>query len=156
MNRVFPKPRLTSYEADFAQWSLEQAELLRDGSIEGLDRENLAEEIESLGRSDKREIGNRLGKLLVHLLKWRFQPEGRSGSWRSSIREQRRGVAKLIEESPSLKGHPAEVLAEEYEAARIDASDETGLNLSVFPLECPFSLQQILDPEFLPDEIPSR
>ncbi len=151
MNRVFPKPHLTPFETDYAQWCFEQGRLLRDGKLSELDRENLAEEIESLGRSDRREIESRLEKLLVYLLKWQFQPEQRSGSWRASIREQRRGIAKIIKESPSLKGHPAAVLPEEYATAREEAADETGLDIGVFPSKVPFSIPNIFDPNFLPE-----
>ena len=151
MNRVFPKPRLTSYEADFAQWSLEQAALLRDGSIEGLDRENLAEEIESLGRSERYEVESRLGVLLVHLLKWQFQHAKRKPGWKSTIREQRSRITRRLKDSPSLKGYPAEILAEEYLLARSKAADETGLEEDVFPRDCAFSIAQILDPEFFPE-----
>lgn len=151
MNKVFPKPQLTPFEADYARWCEEQGALLRAGRLEQLDRENLAEEIESLGRSDKREIESRLQKLLVHLLKAKFQPEKLSGSWRSTIREQRRGIAKAIKESPSLKGYPALVLAEEYDSARLQAVDETGIDLSRLPESSPFSIEQILDPSFLPE-----
>lgn len=151
MNKVFRLSQLTPYEADYARWCTEQGALLRDGRLDALDRENLAEEIESLGRSDRREIESRLKVLLTHLLKWRHQPEGRCGSWRSTIRDQRRGIAKILKESPSLHTHPAKALKDEYGYAVSDAIDETGLPEDAFPSACPFTIDQILDPAFLPD-----
>ena len=141
----------TTIEADYALWCAQQGALLRAGRLDALDRENLAEEIESLGRSDRREIENRMKVLLVHLLKWAYQPAGRSGSWRSSIREQRGRIAKLLDESPSLGGYPAQILAEEYGYARSDAADETGLAENSFPSACPFDIAQVLDPAWLPE-----
>lgn len=151
MNKIFPKPHLTPFEADYALWCVEQAALLRKGQVDQLDRENLAEEIESLGRSDKKEIESRLQVLLIHLLKWKFQPEGRGGSWRGTIREQRSRLAKSLAESPSLKNYPAEILAEEYLIARLKAAGETGLDENMFPHLSPYTIDQVLDLEFLPD-----
>jgi hypothetical protein len=151
MNKFFRKPQLTPYEADYAQWCAEQGALLREGRLSDLDRENLAEEIETLGRSERAEIENRLGVLLLHLLKWKFQPAGRSGSWRASIAEQRMRLAKRLRENPSLKNAPPEALAEEYEIARLRAADETRMDEAAFPQECPFSIAEILDPSFFPN-----
>ncbi len=151
MNRMTRIGRLAAYDEDFALWSAEQAALLRAGDLDTLDRENLAEEIESLGRSDRREIEHRLTVLLVHLLKWRFQPEQQKGGWKATIRGQRVGIAKIIGESPSLRRHPSAVLDDEYRTARADAADETGLPEDAFPAACPFTIEQILDPDFLPD-----
>lgn len=139
------------YERDFYEWSQETARALREGRFADLDIENVAEEIGSLGRSDKREIGNRLGVLLVHLLKWRFQPEARSSGWRGTILTQRSGIGSLIEESPSLRRHPARVLAKEYQAARKVAAIETGLPVETFPELCPFRIEDVLDEDFLPE-----
>lgn len=151
MNKVFGKSQLTPYEADYARWCAEQGALLRAGNLQALDKDNLAEEIESLGRSDKREVESRLNVLLVHLLKWRHQPEQRAGSWKASITEQRFRIARVIKDSPSLSGYPSTVLSEEYTLARANASVETGLSLNVFPAECPFGIAQVLDLEFFPD-----
>lgn len=151
MNKVFRPSHLTSYESDYARWCAEQGALLREGRFDALDRENLAEEIESLGRSDRREIENRLKVLLAHLLKWRYQPAGRGGSWRATIRDQRVQIAKIIKESPSLRSHPAKALAEEYANAVPEAADETGLAEVAFPATCPFTVEQILDPAFFPE-----
>lgn len=151
MNKVVRFPQLTAIDGDYALWCAEQGALLREGRLDALDRENLAEEIESLGRRDRREIENRLKVLLAHLLKWRHQPEGQGGSWRATIRDQRVKIAKVIKESPSLRGHPAKALAEEYAIAVLDAADETGLPESTFPAACPFTIEEILDSDFLPD-----
>ncbi len=140
----------TRYDVDYAQWCAEQGALLREGRFADLDRENLAEEIESLGRSDKREIESRLKVLLVHLLKCQLQPEKTKAGWRSTIVEQRRRLRKLIEESPSLRSYPASILADEYSYALADAAVETGLNADAFPPACPYSVEQILDLEFYP------
>lgn len=140
-----------AYEADFHAWAREQAARLRDLRPNSIDWENVAEEIESLGRSDKRQIESRLKVLLVHLLKARFQPGKDKPGWKSTVREQRRGIAKLIKESPSLKSHPSSVMNEEYGHAREDAADETGLDLESFPEECPFTIAQILDIDYYPE-----
>ena len=151
MNKIFRKPQLSPYEVDYAQWCAEQGALLREGPLSDLDRENLAEEIESLGRSDKREIERRLKVLLVHLLKSQFQPERAKQGWKSTIVEQRRRIHKLVKESPSLRQHPTLVLAEEYEYARDDVTEETGLPVHAFPKTCPYSIADILDLKFYPE-----
>ena len=151
MNKVFRTSQLTPYEADYARWCAEQGALLREGRLADLDRANLAEEIESLGRSDKREIESRLKVLLVHLIKYRFQPEGRSSSWRATIREQRARISKVLRESPSLRDYPSEALAEEYSFAVPEAMEEAKLPEGIVPDICPFAIEQVLDPDFLPE-----
>ncbi len=151
------------YDRDFYAWTQEQAGRMRDlgAALRGrrdplgidIDFANVAEEIESLGRSDRRAIEIRLNSLLVHLLKWAYQPERRSTSWRRSIMEQRRRISRVIADSPSLASHPAAALVEEYPLARIGAADETGLAEEVFPAACPFTIEQILDPEWLPPAV---
>ena len=151
MNRHLVKPpQLTPYEADYAEWCAEQGALLRAGRLDALDRENLAEEIESLGRSDKREIRSRLKELLVHLLKWQFQPKKRKGGWRATIIEQRDELKQLLEESPSLRNLPSLALARQYPIARAKAAGETGLAETLFPKDCPYSIESILDDDFFP------
>jgi hypothetical protein len=149
MNRIDLK-KLAGYEEDFALWSAEQAALLRAGQFDRVDVENVAEEIESLGRSDKHEIESRLEVLMMHLLKWERQPEYRSRSWASTIRDQRRKIQRLLDDSPSLKAYPREVFSEEYPRAREKASEETTIYLELFPSTCPYTIEQILDPDFLP------
>jgi hypothetical protein len=150
MNKHVLKPQLTPYETDYAQWCAEQGALLRSGRVDAVDRENLAEEIESLGRSDKREIRSRLKELLLHLLKWHFQPGKRKGGWRASIVEQRDELKQLLEESPSLRDLPSLALARSYRVARAKAADETGLAEAKFPDDCPYSVDDILDDDFFP------
>ena len=150
MNKIDLK-HLTSYEEDFALWAAEQGALIRAGKVDRIDLENVAEEIESLRRSDKREIERRLKVLLVHLLKSQFQPERAKQGWKSTIVEQRRRIHKLVKESPSLRQHPTLVLAEEYEYARDDAAEETGLPVLAFPKTCPYSIADILDLKFYPE-----
>ena len=151
MNKLDRRLKVTDYEADYALWCAEQGALLREGRFDALDRENLAEEIESFERSERYEIDSRLKVLPVHLLKWRFQPKARSGSWKASIREQRQPIARLLRDSPSLKQYPAEILAAEYELAMPNAADETGLPEETLPPECPFTIEQVLDQDWLPE-----
>src|ERR1700756_3199974 len=113
------------YEEDFYAWTVEQARLLRSGKLASIDVANIAEEIESLGRSDKRAIESRLTVLLMHLLKWQIQSKMRSQSWSGTILEQRRRIAKLLQESPSLRPFVNEALAEAYTDALEAASNET-------------------------------
>jgi hypothetical protein len=138
------------YEKDFYAWTVEQARLLRAGELSALDVANIAEEIESLGRSDRRELGSRLTVLLLHLLKWRSQPDMRSKSWLTTIREQRRQIEKLLRESPSLSPFVATALTESYSDARDDAVEETGFAEAELPAECPFTLDEALSRSFLP------
>lgn len=151
MNKFERPGNVTRIEQDYARWCAEQGALLRAGRLDALDRENLAEEIESLGRSDKREIESRLKVLLANLLKWKFQPEGRKGGWSATIREQRGRIAKTLKESPSLRGYPAEVLSEEYSYGRAEAAADTGLPEETFPADCPFTVEQVHDPDWFPD-----
>jgi len=150
MNKIdLKKP--TSIEDDFALWAAEQGALLRGRNFERIDLENIAEEIESLGRSGKYEIVSRLEVLLCHLLKWQFQGEKRTNSWRATLREQRRRILDVIEESPSLKRYPGEKLDRAYIIGRGAAIDQTRLPESTFPETCPYTIEQVLDPDFLPD-----
>lgn len=141
----------TRYEADFFAWANEQAALLRAGKLSAADIEHIAEEIEDMGRAEQRELENRLKQLLLHLLKWRFQPERRGSSWQASIRIQRVEIAKHIKKNPSLKADIAETMSDAYEVAQIAAAGETGLLETVFPAECPWSYEQIMDAGFWPD-----
>ena len=136
------------YETDFHEWAEIQAELLRNRSANALDWDNLAEEIEALARSDRREIRNRLVVLCAHLLKWEFQPHLRSNSWRGSIREARRQIGDLVEESPTLAPYPGTKLATAYSHGREDAEAETGL--PDLPVDCPWTIDQVLDRDFWP------
>ncbi|MCR9124400.1 MAG: DUF29 domain-containing protein [Phyllobacteriaceae bacterium] len=143
------KPR--AYDADYYGWSMDQAAAVRAGRFDLLDRENLAEEIESLGKSEKREIESRLVLVLLHLLKWQFQPEKRKGGWEVSIRVQRKDLNKLLGENPSLKRYPVEIQADSYVKAKLDAEKETGIAYEAFPDACPYTIEQVRDETFLPD-----
>jgi hypothetical protein len=137
------------YNQDYYKWLTQTAKLLKEKEFTKLDLENLIEEIESLGKSEKRAISSNLIIVILHLLKWRYQPEKRSNSWKSSIREHRRRIQELLTDSPSLKNYLPEILAHCYLAAKKQASDETGLSVVAFPDESPFSLTECLDENFL-------
>lgn len=152
MNRIDLKT-LTSIDDDFALWATEQAALIRAHRFERLDVENVAEELESLGRGDKYQIDSRMEVLLAHLLKWEFQPGQRSSSWKATLFEQRYRIGRLLKESPSLRGRPGETLGGSYVIGRFEAIRETGLPETVFPETCPYTIEQILDPDFLPGQL---
>lgn len=140
------------YDTDFYAWTVEQAQLLRDGAWDSLDVSNLIEEIESLGKQERQKLRNRLAILLAHLLKWEFQPSHRSNSWLGTIREQRRRIIELMEENPSLKPYLPEAKAKAYLDGLDLAVQETSLNYQVFPSECPYELEKALDFKFFPGE----
>jgi Domain of unknown function DUF29 len=141
----------TLYDTDFAQWAEKTAQMLKDGRISEVDLENLIEEIEDLSRRERDALYSNLKIVLLHLLKWEFQPHSQTNSWRASIREHRQRIKQQVKKSPSLKAYPEEILSECYAEARELASDETGLPLTTFPAECPYAITDILTPEFLPD-----
>ena len=138
----------TDYAIDFYAWTQQQAELLRNKDINYLDWENIAEEIEGMGRSEKRQLKNRLKVLIMHLLKWQYQPNLRSRSWQLTIKEQRLQLEELLLENPSLKSSLEDIKEKTYPLAIIAAEKETGL--SIFPEVCPYNIQDILSSEFLP------
>lgn len=140
-----------AYDTDFFSWTEQQARLLRAGELTDVDAQNLAEEIESAGRSDRREIRSRLIVLLTHLLKWEFQPDARSGGWLGTIRGQRDEILAILEDSPSLRPVVPSGLARAYKRARENATEETRLPDTAFPAEYPFTPEQILDEGFLPE-----
>jgi hypothetical protein len=147
------KPRgNTLYESDFYAWTQEQARLLRERRWADLDLENLIEEVESVGRSEKREIESRLEILVAHLLKWKFQPGGRSRSWRNTIAEQRRRLAMIMEDNPSLGKFLRQETIESYRAGHLRAAAETGIAFGLLPEECPFTPEQVLDDDFFPED----
>jgi hypothetical protein len=150
MNKIdLRKP--TSIDDDYALWAAEQAALIRGGKFDRAELENIAGELDFLGNSQQNEIESRLNVLIAHLLKWHFQPGNRSNSWKATLLEQRTQIGRIIRRSPSLKGHPAGVIDEEYRIGRLKASGETGLPETAFPQSCPYTIEQILDPSFHPD-----
>lgn len=138
------------YERDFYTWVEAQAAALRHRRADALDWENLAEELEALGRNERRALTSHLRVLLIHLLKWRYQPARRTRSWRLTIAEQRLQLGRLLEESPGLKAHFDETLAHAYELARIAAARESRLAAGALPISCPWTFEQVADHNFLP------
>ncbi|PSN16176.1 DUF29 domain-containing protein [filamentous cyanobacterium CCT1] len=136
------------YETDFYAWTLEQTKLLKEGDFKHLDLVNLVEEVASLGKQQRQELENRLAVLLGHLLKWDLQPSHRSKSWRATIREQRRTAQRLLQQNPSLKPYLAEAIAVAYESGLDLVVRETPLDYPDLPTDCPFTAQQIFDPDF--------
>jgi len=139
------------YEEDFYAWTVEQSRLLRSGELTTIDTANIAEEIESMGRSDRRELKSRLVVLVVHLLKWRHQPAARSRSWSATIDEQRLQIESVLTESPSLRPMAAAILPQAYSIARARAIAETGLADEAFSEACPFTEDDVLSQAFLPE-----
>ena len=146
---------MTTYDLDFHAWANEQAEALRRRSANEIDWDNVAEEIESLGKTEARELYSRLVVLLTHLLKWRFQPEGQGNSWRGTINEQRRAILKHLRENPSLSAREDQEFTDAYEAARARASADTGLDDEVFPERPPFTLEKAKADDFWPEPPPT-
>ncbi len=139
------------YQRDFYAWLIHNAQLLRQGRWSEIDVENVAEELDSMGRSERRELVSRLAVLLAHLLKWVYQPEKRSHSWKYTIEEQRQQVWEVLADSPSLKSQLEEKFLRAYQLATVMAAKETGLAKTHFPSRCPFSLEQTLDDGFYPE-----
>ena len=142
---------MISYEKDFYSWTHEQAELLRTGQFNRLDIPNLIEEIETMGRSEKRELESRLTVLLLHLLKWKYQEVRRGRSWQLSIDEQRIQFEETLNENPGLKPQLDQILTKAYRLAVIQASRETKISKNVFPESCPWTLTQLIEEEFYPE-----
>ncbi|MGO4879552.1 MAG: DUF29 domain-containing protein [Bryobacteraceae bacterium] len=142
--------RASLYDQDFFEWTQRNADLLRAGQFDQADIEHIAEEIEDMGKRDLREIHGRMQVLLIHLLKCRFQPEKNSRSWVQTISEQRRKLDLALRDSPSLQTRLQPNLRSNYRKAAQFAAIETGLPSATFPAECPFTVEQILDPEYLP------
>ncbi|EAS6352056.1 DUF29 domain-containing protein [Salmonella enterica] len=141
----------TRYETDFYGWTQEQARLLRSGQLSELDTQNLLEEIEAMGRSELRELVNRLKVLLIHLLKWKHQPGFRGRSWLLTIEEQRNQVEDVIRDNPGLKPKLPKALQDAYRNAIVGAERETGLPRGTFPVTCPWTFEKIINPDFYPD-----
>lgn len=142
---------MINYEKDFYGWTQEQAALLRAGRLTDLDVENLIEEIETMGRSEKRELESRLTILMLHLLKWQYQEARRGRSWQLSIDEQRIQFQKTLKENPGLKPLLEQIISDAYELAVIQASRETKISKGIFPAECPWTLDQLSDKNYFPD-----
>lgn len=142
----------TRYETDVVAWANEQARLIRAGAFDQLDLEHLAEEIEDVGKSEQRELASRMAVLLMHLLKWQFQPEGRGNSWAGTLKTQRKSVARRLAKTPSLRAELAdpEWIDDVWGDAVTSAARETGLELDTFPESCPWTMVQVLTVDWLP------
>jgi hypothetical protein len=140
----------TLYEKDFYEWTQKNAQLLREGRLAEIDTDNLIEELEAMGRSEKRAFVNHLAVLIAHLLKWERQPVLRSKSWRYTIREQRAQVADILQDNPSFKESFAEALSRAYGKAIVRVVKETGLDEETFPATCPYEFTEIMDTDFFP------
>jgi hypothetical protein len=139
------------YDTDFFEWTQSTAEMIRQGRLAEVDLEHVAAEIEDMGKRDRREVRSRLIVLVLHLLKWEFQPDLRTPSWDSTIDEQRTQIQLIIEDSPSLRRLPSEELAATYKRAAKRAIAQTGLSASRFPSSCHYTADQILDGGFFPE-----
>lgn len=142
---------MSLYHTDFYAWANQQAALLREGKFQAADIEHIAEEIESMGRSEKRELFSRLVILMMHLLKWQFQPMLRGHSWRATIKVQRRELVRHLADNPSLKSRLPDLIPEAYSDAILMADRETGLAESAFQTRCPWSFDDMVNPEMWPD-----
>jgi hypothetical protein len=138
------EPAGTSYDRDFYTWSLEQARLVREGRWNAVDRDNVAEEIESLGREQFNKLASALRVLMLHMLKWDHQPALRSRSWVLSIKAQRAELDDIVADNPGLKSRIPEAIARGYRKARLDAARETGCDENDFPTTCPYDWDAIV------------
>ncbi len=150
MSTAKPLPARTppaAYDRDAYAWAFEQAAFLRQGRFDRLDIENIAEELETLGRTEFAKLRSSYRIIILHLLRWDHQPERRSRSWVTSILTQRVNAAETLEENPSLKGRVPEALERAYALARIEAAGETGLPQRTFPEACPYDLDAVMNRE---------
>ncbi|MBM5573559.1 DUF29 domain-containing protein [Deefgea sp. CFH1-16] len=135
-----------SYEQDIVAWASEQARLIRAGRFELLDLAHIAEEIEDVGKSEQRELANRMALLLAHLLKWQYQPDRQGSSWKNTIREQRKALSRRLENTPSLKAslNDRGWWDDAWLDAREAADKETQLGFDIFPEACPWTSDEVL------------
>ena len=143
--------RGAGYEEDFVLWTERQAALIRARQLDLVDWDNVAEEIEAMGSRERRELSTRLKILMMHLLKWQFQPQKRSRSWRATINDQRDEVEQLLQDNPSLRREVEALVRKRYRIARVNAAGETGLALRAFPSRCPYPAEQVLDSAYFPE-----
>ncbi|WP_035986815.1 DUF29 domain-containing protein [Leptolyngbya sp. KIOST-1] len=139
------------YETDFHAWTQAQANFLRQGKIDHLDVAHLIEEIESLGKQQKQELKNRLGVLIGHLLKWQYQADRRSKSWKYMIQEQRLQILDLLDQNPSLKAYQDEAIAKGYQLGLLLVGRETPLDPKTLPEQCPFTPEALFGDKFPED-----
>jgi hypothetical protein len=142
------------HDKDFYAWTKETAKLLKEGRINEVDMNNIAGELEDMGNSEKRSVVSQLSRLIAHLLKWKYQPINRGTSWKATIEDARLELADFLSESITLKNKVESEFKNKaivYRRAVNWASRETGIEKKVFPKDCPFTLEQCLDEEFLPE-----
>jgi hypothetical protein len=142
---------LPDYEQDLVAWAEANACLLRAGRLSEVDAEHIAEELEDVGKSERRALGSHLRNLMLHLLKWQFQPGLRGPSWRRSLQNSRQEIQVVLTASPSLRSRVQDLVADEYPRALRLAVTETGLPERAFPTDCPYAIEQLLDEDWLPD-----
>ena len=138
--------------SDFHAWLTRTARLLREHRWDELDAEQLADEVEDLGKSERRGVSSQLTRLLLHLLKWHYQPQRRSDSWLDAIADARLQLRLAIEDSPSLRAYPADQLASCYARARRSAARQTDLPIERYPEVCPFPIEDVLSEDWLPGD----
>jgi hypothetical protein len=141
-------PVRSDYDRDFYTWLMEQARHVREGRRDALDRHNLAEEIESLGREQFNKLVSALRVLMLHMLKWDYQPERRTRSWALSIKTNRNDLDDVVTDNPGLKLRLAQAIARAYRNARTEAAQETGLEEKAFPEACPYSFEEMTTRSF--------
>jgi Domain of unknown function DUF29 len=139
------------HDQDFYAWALRNAALLRDGRFSEIDIEHVAEELESMGRSERRELVSRLAILFAHLLKWAHQSGRQSASWRNTIKVQRLDARSVLADNPSLQAQADAIVSAAYEKGKLLAANETGFDERSFPERCPWTIEQALDPDYWPD-----
>ena len=139
------------YESDFNLWLENNVALLKQRKFTQMDIKNLIEEIEDMGNNRKDALESNLMRVFQHLLKWKYQPQKRSNSWRASITEHSLRLNKALKKSPSLKPYFQTVYEECYQDASLIASRETGIEIEIFPVDCPFTTEQVLNPDYLPE-----
>ena len=141
---------LATYDTDLVAWANHTAHLLREQRWGEVDWEHLIEEVEDLGKSERSAIGSQMERVMLHLLKWEYQSQRRSDSWLDSINDGRSQIRRKVEDSPSLKNYPDQILDKEYGRACREAARQTGLDMATFPLTCPYSTDQVLG-DWLPE-----
>ena len=154
MAKTLDKPSL--YDTDYVAWLEEQVAHLRAGRLRALDVANVAEELESLMKKERRQLENRLEVLILHLLKWDHQPDQRSNRWRSAVAEQRRRLGRLLQDSPGLKHEVGPMCRKAYPGAVQGAAIETQVSETTFPQTLPYSVEQIFERKLPADELPDH
>lgn len=145
-----PPMQPSLYDEDLYAWATETARMVRERQFHALDIEHLAEELESMGKSELRALESRLVVLLAHLLKWEYQPSKRGKSWQRTLIEQRKRIARLLRDSPSIKPKLTALVPDAYDSALRFAADETGMDETDFPPQCPYTVEHALDTNYYP------